>query len=92
MLLTLTDIFVCVGPVTWLLLSEIFPAEIRGRAFAFINCFNWGANLLVTLSFLNSVSKYLTCNIVRELTNEKNPSMRLLLLYSHIVNNVTCAR
>ncbi|CAF91333.1 unnamed protein product, partial [Tetraodon nigroviridis] len=43
------------GPMTWLLLSEIFPADIRGRAYAFINCFNWGANLLVTVSFLNSI-------------------------------------
>ncbi|KAE8297922.1 Solute carrier family 2, facilitated glucose transporter member 10 Glucose transporter type 10 [Larimichthys crocea] len=43
------------GPMTWLLLSEIFPAAIRGRAFAFTNCFNWGANLLVTFTFLNLI-------------------------------------
>ncbi|KAK9528378.1 hypothetical protein VZT92_012544 [Zoarces viviparus] len=43
------------GPMTWLLLSEIFPAAIRGRAFAFTNCFNWAANLLVTLTFLNCI-------------------------------------
>ncbi|XP_010775038.1 solute carrier family 2, facilitated glucose transporter member 10 isoform X2 [Notothenia coriiceps] len=43
------------GPMTWLLLSEIFPAAIRGRAFAFINCFNWAANLLVTFTFLNFI-------------------------------------
>ncbi|XP_035486582.1 solute carrier family 2, facilitated glucose transporter member 10 [Scophthalmus maximus] len=43
------------GPMTWLLLSEIFPAAVRGRAFAFINCFNWAANLLVTFTFLNVV-------------------------------------
>ncbi|KAF0035526.1 hypothetical protein F2P81_013284 [Scophthalmus maximus] len=41
--------------LTWLLLSEIFPAAVRGRAFAFINCFNWAANLLVTFTFLNVV-------------------------------------
>ncbi|XP_047438156.1 solute carrier family 2, facilitated glucose transporter member 10 [Mugil cephalus] len=41
------------GPMTWLLLSEIFPAAVRGRAFAFTNCFNWAANLLVTFTFLN---------------------------------------
>lgn len=41
------------GPLTWLLLSEIFPAEVRGRAFAFTNCFNWSAHLLVTSTFLN---------------------------------------
>lgn len=43
------------GPMTWLVLSEIFPAGVRGRAFAFINCFNWTANLLVTFSFLNVI-------------------------------------
>ncbi|KAM4625648.1 solute carrier family 2, facilitated glucose transporter member 10 [Polymixia lowei] len=43
------------GPMTWLVLSEIFPAGVRGRAFAFTNCFNWAANLLVTFSFLNVI-------------------------------------
>ncbi|XP_068598749.1 solute carrier family 2, facilitated glucose transporter member 10 [Brachionichthys hirsutus] len=43
------------GPMTWLLLSEIFPAAIRGRAFAFTNCFNWAAHLLVTFTFLNFI-------------------------------------
>nr|XP_046238104.1 solute carrier family 2, facilitated glucose transporter member 10 [Scatophagus argus] len=44
------------GPMTWLLLSEIFPAAIRGRAFAFTSCFNWAANLLVTFTFLNFIN------------------------------------
>uniref|UniRef100_A0ABI7YGL2 Solute carrier family 2, facilitated glucose transporter member 10 n=2 Tax=Felis catus TaxID=9685 RepID=A0ABI7YGL2_FELCA len=43
------------GPVTWLVLSEIYPAEIRGRAFAFCNSFNWASNLLVSLSFLDLI-------------------------------------
>uniref|UniRef100_A0A3Q3K5C6 Solute carrier family 2, facilitated glucose transporter member 10 n=1 Tax=Monopterus albus TaxID=43700 RepID=A0A3Q3K5C6_MONAL len=43
------------GPMTWLLLSEIFPAGVRGRAFAFTNSFNWAANLLVTFTFLNVI-------------------------------------
>uniref|UniRef100_A0A3Q0QPF3 Solute carrier family 2, facilitated glucose transporter member 10 n=1 Tax=Amphilophus citrinellus TaxID=61819 RepID=A0A3Q0QPF3_AMPCI len=43
------------GPMTWLVLSEIFPAAIRGRAFAFTSCFNWAANLLVTFTFLNVI-------------------------------------
>ncbi|KAM9249565.1 solute carrier family 2, facilitated glucose transporter member 10 [Dugong dugon] len=44
------------GPVTWLVLSEIYPVEIRGRAFAFCNSFNWAANLFISLSFLNLIS------------------------------------
>ncbi|XP_037020480.2 solute carrier family 2, facilitated glucose transporter member 10 [Artibeus jamaicensis] len=43
------------GPVTWLVLSEIYPAEIRGRAFAFCNSFNWAANLFISLSFLDLI-------------------------------------
>uniref|UniRef100_A0A8D0G836 Solute carrier family 2, facilitated glucose transporter member 10 n=1 Tax=Sphenodon punctatus TaxID=8508 RepID=A0A8D0G836_SPHPU len=42
-------------PVTWLVLSEIYPAGIRGRAFAFCNSFNWAANLLISLSFLDLI-------------------------------------
>lgn len=45
------------GSVTWLLLSEIFPAAVKGRAFAFTNCFNWAANLLVTFTFLNVIGE-----------------------------------
>ncbi|XP_034023209.1 solute carrier family 2, facilitated glucose transporter member 10 [Thalassophryne amazonica] len=43
------------GPMTWLLLSEIFPAAVRGRAFAFTSCFNWAAHLLVSCTFLNII-------------------------------------
>lgn len=43
------------GPMTWVVLSEIFPADVRGRAFAFSSCFNWAANLIVTFSFLNVI-------------------------------------
>ncbi|XP_068119043.1 solute carrier family 2, facilitated glucose transporter member 10 [Hyperolius riggenbachi] len=43
------------GPMTWLVLSEIYPTEIRGRAFAFCNCLNWASNLLITLTFLDVI-------------------------------------
>ncbi|XP_023367767.1 solute carrier family 2, facilitated glucose transporter member 10 isoform X2 [Otolemur garnettii] len=44
------------GPMTWLVLSEIYPEEIRGRAFAFCNSFNWVTNLFISLSFLDVIS------------------------------------
>uniref|UniRef100_A0A8C5MSZ5 Solute carrier family 2, facilitated glucose transporter member 10 n=1 Tax=Leptobrachium leishanense TaxID=445787 RepID=A0A8C5MSZ5_9ANUR len=52
--------FVCAfsigfGPMTWLVLTEIFPEEIRGRAFAFCNTLNWSAMMLISLSFLDTV-------------------------------------
>ncbi|XP_035310522.1 solute carrier family 2, facilitated glucose transporter member 10 isoform X1 [Cricetulus griseus] len=43
------------GPVTWLVLSEIYPMEIRGRAFAFCSSFNWAANLFISLTFLDLI-------------------------------------
>uniref|UniRef100_A0A8C0J542 Solute carrier family 2, facilitated glucose transporter member 10 n=1 Tax=Chelonoidis abingdonii TaxID=106734 RepID=A0A8C0J542_CHEAB len=46
------------GPMTWLVLSEIYPAGIRGRAFSFCNSFNWAANLLISLSFLDLIGTY----------------------------------
>ncbi|KAL0623744.1 Solute carrier family 2, facilitated glucose transporter member 12, partial [Plecturocebus cupreus] len=36
----------------WLVLSEIFPGGIRGRAMALTSSMNWGINLLISLTFL----------------------------------------
>ncbi len=41
------------GPVFWLLISEIYPLRVRGRASGIATIFNWGFNLLVTLTFLS---------------------------------------
>ncbi len=40
------------GPVFWLILSEIYPLRIRGRAMSVGTVANWGANLIVGLTFL----------------------------------------
>jgi SP family galactose:H+ symporter-like MFS transporter len=40
------------GPVFWLILSEIYPLRIRGRAMSVGTVANWTANLIVALSFL----------------------------------------
>jgi len=39
------------GPVTWVLLSEIFPNQIRGKAMALAVAAQWIANYLVSWSF-----------------------------------------
>jgi len=46
------------GPVSWLLLSEIFPAGIKGRAFSIATVLNWGTNLVVSLTFLDMLSTF----------------------------------
>jgi MFS transporter, SP family, xylose:H+ symportor len=40
-----------VGPVTWVILSEIFPTSIRGRAMALATVCLWSANYIVTQTF-----------------------------------------
>jgi len=39
------------GPVFWLLISEIYPQEVRGRAMSVATMANWGSNLIVALTF-----------------------------------------
>lgn len=39
------------GPVTWVLLSEIFPNKIRGKAMAVAVAAQWISNYLVSLTF-----------------------------------------
>ncbi len=41
------------GPVFWLLVSEIFPLAIRARGMSAATIANWTANLVVALTFLN---------------------------------------
>jgi sugar porter (SP) family MFS transporter len=40
------------GPVFWLILSEIYPLRIRGRAMSIGTAANWITNLIVALTFL----------------------------------------
>jgi MFS family permease len=41
------------GPVPWVLISEIFPTRIRGRAAALATSALWSGTLLVTFTFLS---------------------------------------
>ena len=40
------------GPVFWLLISELYPGRIRGLAMSVATIANWTANFVVTISFL----------------------------------------
>nr|XP_008112753.1 PREDICTED: solute carrier family 2, facilitated glucose transporter member 12 isoform X1 [Anolis carolinensis] len=42
------------GPMSWLVLSEIFPGGIRGRAMSLTSSMNWGVNLLISSTFLTT--------------------------------------
>jgi SP family galactose:H+ symporter-like MFS transporter len=43
---------ISLGPIFWLLISEIYPLKIRNSAQGLSAAFNWGSNLLVSLTFL----------------------------------------
>jgi len=48
------------GPVFWLMISEIFPLQMRGPAMAVCTMFNWGFNFLIAYTFLsltNAITK-----------------------------------
>ena len=43
------------GPVFWLLISEIYPLKVRGQAMSIASEANWGANLIIALTFLTLI-------------------------------------
>ncbi|MBW8484472.1 sugar porter family MFS transporter [Actinomadura parmotrematis] len=43
------------GPVFWLMISEIFPLAVRGQAIAVCSVFNWVANFFVSYYFLQLI-------------------------------------
>ena len=43
------------GPVTWTVITEVFPAHIRGRGVALATAVNWGSAFLVSQCFLSLV-------------------------------------
>jgi sugar porter (SP) family MFS transporter len=43
------------GPIFWLLIAEIYPLAVRGTAMSLATVANWGANFLVTVTFLSIV-------------------------------------
>jgi len=44
------------GPVTWTVITEIFPGQIRGRAVSVCTAFNWLSAYLVSQCFLSVVA------------------------------------
>jgi MFS transporter, SP family, galactose:H+ symporter len=46
---------ISLGPIFWLLISEIYPLRLRGLAAGVATTANWAANLLVSLTFLTLI-------------------------------------
>ena len=43
------------GPITWILLSELFPLNIKARAMSLSQAVNWTTNVFVSVTFLDMV-------------------------------------
>lgn len=43
--------------VVYVVLSEIFPTGIRGKAVSAVSAFNWAMNLLISMTFLTLTGK-----------------------------------
>ena len=44
------------GPIFWLLISEIYPLRVRGAAMSAVTVTNWAFNLIVAVTFLSLVA------------------------------------
>ena len=49
---------ISLGPIFWLLISEIYPLRVRNSAEGLSAAFNWGSNLVVSLTFLTLLGKF----------------------------------
>jgi MFS family permease len=47
-----------IGPVFWVLIAEIYPLSIRGKAMGLAAIANWAANLIVALTFLSLIQEF----------------------------------
>jgi SP family galactose:H+ symporter-like MFS transporter len=55
MMLYVGSFAISLGPIFWLLISEIYPQRVRNLAMGVATMANWGFNLIVALTFLSLV-------------------------------------
>lgn len=52
LLVYVSSFAISLGPIAWLIISEIYPIKIRGLAMSLATVSNWAFNMVVALSFL----------------------------------------
>lgn len=52
---------VSLGPICWLIIAEIYPLNVRGRAMSIATLSNWGFNFIVASTFLTLTEKLGKC-------------------------------
>jgi SP family galactose:H+ symporter-like MFS transporter len=48
---------ISLGPIFWLLIAEIYPLKVRSSSEGLAATFNWGSNLVVSLTFLTLLTE-----------------------------------
>lgn len=48
---------ISLGPIFWLIIAEIYPLKVRGRAMSLATVANWTFNLIVASTFLTIIEK-----------------------------------
>jgi SP family galactose:H+ symporter-like MFS transporter len=57
LMLYVASFAVSLGPIFWLIIAEIYPLKVRGRAMSFATMLSWVCNLAVAMTFLTLVGK-----------------------------------
>ncbi|XP_061098028.1 solute carrier family 2, facilitated glucose transporter member 12 [Conger conger] len=57
LLVYVTAFSISLGPMVYVIVCEIFPLGIRGKAVSVVSAVNWGTNLVISLTFLTVTDK-----------------------------------
>jgi len=57
LMLYVASFAISLGPIFWLIIAEIYPLKIRGRAMSMATMFSWICNLVVAMTFLTLIEK-----------------------------------
>ncbi|MFH1310075.1 MAG: sugar porter family MFS transporter [Candidatus Omnitrophota bacterium] len=57
LMLYVASFAISLGPIFWLIIAEIYPLKIRGRAMSLATMFSWICNLVVAMTFLTLIQK-----------------------------------
>lgn len=57
LMLYVASFAISLGPIFWLIIAEIFPLKVRGRAMSLATMLSWVFNLIIAMTFLTMIQK-----------------------------------
>jgi len=57
LMLYVASFAISLGPIFWLIIAEIYPLKVRGRAMSLATMLSWGFNLAIAMTFLTLIQK-----------------------------------